>query len=219
MSKIQSFLSSKHQDDITIEWKNINYGILVKDVKNSKPFRTVYKNRKIVNNVSGKAKSGELLAIMGPTGCGKTSLLNVLAARISATGSSNMKLSGDITVNGYARVDSQFRKMSAYVLQDDKMYPQLTVYETLMLAAHFYLPTSTTDDEKNTLVLDIITELGLIKTKDTIIGDGKVRGVSGGERKRVNIAVQVCVYRTVYTSYVYHSPYHTLYIHMYTAHI
>ena len=67
MSKIQSFLSSKHQDGITIEWKSINYGILVKDVKNSKPFRTVYKNRKIVDNVSGKAKSGELLAIMGPT--------------------------------------------------------------------------------------------------------------------------------------------------------
>ena len=218
MSKLQSFLSSKYQDDITIEWKNINYGILVKDVKISKPFRPVYVNRKIVNNVSGKAKSGELLAIMGPTGCGKTSLLNVLAARISATGSSIMKLSGDITVNGYARVDSQFRKMSAYVLQDDKMYPQLTVYETLMLAAHFYLPTSTTDDEKNTLVLDIITELGLIKTKDTIIGDGKVRGVSGGERKRVNIAVQVRIYHTLYTPHV-PLTLHAMYTSIYTAHI
>jgi ABC-type multidrug transport system ATPase subunit len=77
------------------------------------------------------------------------------------------------------------------VLQDDKLYPQMTVNETLMLAAHFYLPSDTSDETKQDLVTNVITELGLIKTRDTPIGNEKKRGVSGGERKRVCIAVQL----------------------------
>ena len=67
----------------------------------------------------------------------------------------------------------------------------MTVWETLMLAANFYLPTSTTEEEKQSVVLSVITELGLIKAKDTPIGNERKRGVSGGERKRCNIAVQL----------------------------
>lgn len=65
------------------------------------------------------------------------------------------------------------------------------MYETLLLAAHFFLPNSVTLEEKETLVSDVIAELGLGKTRNTIIGDEKARGVSGGERKRANIAVQL----------------------------
>jgi ABC-type multidrug transport system ATPase subunit len=67
----------------------------------------------------------------------------------------------------------------------------MTVYETLLLAAQFYLPTHVSDEAKGELVINIITELGLIKAKDTKIGNEKNRGVSGGERKRCNIAVQL----------------------------
>ena len=71
------------------------------------------------------------------------------------------------------------------------MYAHLTVFETLMYSAHFYLPNTVTDAEKAELVTNVISELGLGKTRDTIIGDDKVRGVSGGERKRANIGVQL----------------------------
>ena len=60
-----------------------------------------------------------------------------------------------------------------------------------MYAAHFYLPNNATDVEKDELVTSVISELGLNKARDTPIGDEKMRGVSGGERKRANIAVQL----------------------------
>lgn len=77
------------------------------------------------------------------------------------------------------------------MLQDDNMYAHLTVYETLTLSAHFFLSSTLSDERKSEIVMGIIQELGLIKAKDTIIGNEKVRGVSGGERKRVSIAVQL----------------------------
>jgi len=128
---------------------------------------------------------------MGPTGCGKTSMLNILAARVESGGSSLGKLSGSIYINGRKRNDDALQRMSAYVLQDDRLYPHLTVYETLLLAANFYLPFDTSDEKKEELVNKVIGELGLSKVRDTIIGDEKIRGVSGGERKRANIATQM----------------------------
>lgn len=94
-------------------------------------------------------------------------------------------------MNGVPRKDEPFRRISGYVLQDDKMYPHLTVYETLMLAAHFYLPNSVNQEAKELLVMNVIDEMGLVKAKDTIIGDEKCRGVSGGERRRANIGAQL----------------------------
>lgn len=71
------------------------------------------------------------------------------------------------------------------------MYAFLTVFETLMLSAHFFLPEDLTDMDKTRIVEAVIAELGLVKARDTIIGSDKVRGVSGGERKRASIGVQL----------------------------
>ena len=71
------------------------------------------------------------------------------------------------------------------------MYSHLTVFETLMYSAHFYLPNETTDEQKVELVNNVISELGLNKARGTMIGDERLRGVSGGERKRANIGVQL----------------------------
>ena len=176
---------------ITMEWSGICMDVTTTDSATSTFFKRVKKNNKILQNVGGSVSSGQLLAIMGHSGCGKTSLLNVLAGRVSAAGSSSFKVTGSITINGKDRNEEDFRRISAYVLQDDALYPHLTVYETLYLAANFYLPMSVSDAEKERVVLDVITELGLIKVKDVIIGSEKVRGVSGGERKRANIATQL----------------------------
>jgi ABC-type multidrug transport system ATPase subunit len=177
-------------ESIRLDWKDINYNMMVKNPK-STPINTIYDDKQILRSQSGFARSGEMLAIMGPTGCGKTSLLNILAARAPLGSKKFAKLSGEVYVNGRSRKDETFRSLSAYVLQDDKLYPHLTVFETLLVAAHFYLPNSFTLAEKEELVESVIGELGLRKARNTIIGDEKVRGVSGGERRRANIAVQL----------------------------
>jgi ABC-type multidrug transport system ATPase subunit len=179
------------EEHVTIEWSNVEYSVMTKDSTKSTYMKNATKNNRILKNVSGRAESGQLLAIMGPTGCGKTSLLNVLAARMPYGNAKNTKITGSILVNGSPRHDENFRSVSGYILQDDKMYPHLTVYETMSLAAHFYLPNSVTNEEKDVLVMNVIDEMGLRKAKDTVIGDEKGRGVSGGERRRANIGAQL----------------------------
>jgi len=178
--------SGMSRQKVHLEWKNINYNVVIKD-----PITKTYKEKTILHNVSGSAESGQLLAIMGPTGCGKTSLMNILAAKLPKGGFEYQSCEGEVLVNGKPRDEEKFRRVSSYVLQDDFMYPHLTVLEVLTLASHFYCPHSMTDDMKAELVNAVVMELGLVKAKDTLIGDDKVRGVSGGERKRTNIGVQL----------------------------
>ena len=164
-------------DGIELDWQSISYSV---------------EGRPILYGLNGNAKSGEMLAILGPTGCGKTSLLNVLAARTPFN--KKAALSGRVNVNGCIRDESAFRRISAYVLQDDLLYPHLTVYETLFLAAQFLLPSNLSEEKRESVVVSVINDLGLSSCKDTMIGDEKVRGVSGGERKRTRIAVQLISY-------------------------
>jgi ABC-type multidrug transport system ATPase subunit len=117
--------------------------------------------------------------------------MNVLAARVSGLSDSNTKLTGSVELNGVERDEVGFRRISAYVVQDDRLYPHMTVEETFTMAAHFYLPDVYSLDQKKLLVDSVIAELGLDKARNTMIGDEKVRGVSGGERKRANIGVQL----------------------------
>ena len=179
-------LTRKAESSVTLEWKDVSYSTWTKD-----PVRKCMVKKQILQSVTGAGKSGELIAIMGPTGCGKTSLMNILAARVPSGGAELQHLSGIVNVNGRLRNESLFRSWSAYVLQDDFLYCHLTVHETLLLAAHFFLPTHMPLLEKLNLIDLVIAELGLKKARDTIIGDDKQRGVSGGERKRTAIASQI----------------------------
>lgn len=121
-----------------------------------------------------------------PAGCGKTSVLNALAGRLPVGG----KLEGDILVNDKPRTKA-FRTISAYVMQDDVLFSNLSVRETLRVAADLRLPASVPAAKKAQVVDDVIAELGLAKAANTWIGNEIVRGVSGGERKRTNIGVEL----------------------------
>jgi ABC-type multidrug transport system ATPase subunit len=102
-----------------------------------------------------------------------------------------MELTGTLLTNKIPRDPASFRNISAFVTQDDLLFGHLSVSETLVLAAHFALGSSITPAEKAKLVASIVDEMALAKTLDTIIGDDRARGVSGGERKRVSIGVEL----------------------------
>ncbi|KAL2896412.1 ABC transporter G family member 2 [Bienertia sinuspersici] len=126
------------------------------------------------------------MAVLGASGSGKSTLIDALANRI-ARGS----LKGNITLNGEPLESRLLKVISAYVMQDDLLYPMLTVEETLMFAAEFRLPKSLSKSKKAARVQQLIDQLGLRNAAKTIIGDEGHRGVSGGERRRVSIGIDI----------------------------
>eukprot|EP00171_Calliarthron_tuberculosum_P011662 IDg11662t1 len=145
--------------------------------------------KKILSSITGGVRSGQILAIMGSSGAGKTSLLSLLAGRI--TNSKGARATGTVHVNGLPRDYASFCLTSAYIMQDDEMFAELTVREQVSYAAKLRLPSSMSAAAKEARVERVIQELGLAKVRDSAIGDRIVRGVSGGERKRVSIATEL----------------------------
>mmetsp|Transcript_5075 Transcript_5075/g.5201 ORF Transcript_5075/g.5201 Transcript_5075/m.5201 type:complete len:659 (-) Transcript_5075:43-2019(-) len=190
---LQKISTRSLEEKVILQWTDVKYSVFQKNPQESSAFKTQYKEKNILKGVSGMAETGQLLAIMGPTGCGKTSLLNVLAARVPNGSSQFGHLRGDVKVNGEVRNEENFRRLSAYVLQDDVLYAHLTVRETLLLAAHFFLSAAISTEDKEAVVKSIIKELGLVKVTNSLIGGEKRRGISGGERKRCAIGAQLIV--------------------------
>ncbi|NXC39840.1 ABCG2 protein, partial [Penelope pileata] len=164
-----------------VSFHNIQYS-----VKQSSGFlcgrKTVEK--KILHDVNGIMKPG-LNAILGPTGSGKSSLLDVLAARKDPAG-----LSGEVLIDGIPQ-PPDFKCISGYVVQDDVVMGTMTVRENLHFSAALRLPSSISFQEKEERVTQIISELGLSKVADAKVGTELIRGVSGGERKRTNIGMEL----------------------------
>ncbi|CAN6285615.1 unnamed protein product [Urochloa humidicola] len=143
--------------------------------------------REILGGISGSASPGEVLALMGPSGSGKTTLLSILGGR-AGTGA----VEGSISYNDEPYGKSLKRRIG-FVTQDDVLFTHLTVKETLTYAALLRLPRTMTRQQKKERAMDIIYELGLERCQDTMIGGSFVRGVSGGERKRVCIGNEILI--------------------------
>ncbi|KAK2647644.1 hypothetical protein Ddye_015133 [Dipteronia dyeriana] len=140
----------------------------------------------LLDNISGEAREGEILAVLGASGSGKSTLIDALAGRIEKE-----SLKGAITLNGEALESRLLKIISAYVMQDDLLFPMLTVEETLMVSAEFRLPRSVSKQKKQARVQTLIDQLGLQSAAKTVIGDEGHRGVSGGERRRVSIGINL----------------------------
>ncbi|CAN0926719.1 ABC transporter G family member 20 [Linum grandiflorum] len=140
----------------------------------------------LLNDISGEAREGELMAVLGASGAGKSTLIDALADRISKD-----SLRGSVTLNGEVLESRMLKVISAYVMQDDLLFPMLTVEETLMFAAEFRLPRSLSKSKKKARVQALIDQLGLRSAAKTVIGDEGHRGVSGGERRRVSIGIDI----------------------------
>uniref|UniRef100_A0A8C5CUB0 ABC transporter domain-containing protein n=1 Tax=Gadus morhua TaxID=8049 RepID=A0A8C5CUB0_GADMO len=140
----------------------------------------------ILKDISGILKPG-MNAIMGPTGSGKTSLLDVIAGRKDPAGLRH----GTVFVDGRP-VTNDLRLTSAYVVQDDVLMGTLSVRENLLFSANLRLdPKNHSSADKQSRVENILEELGLTECANTKIGTDFIRGVSGGERKRCSIGMEL----------------------------
>ncbi|XP_066372247.1 ABC transporter G family member 26-like isoform X2 [Miscanthus floridulus] len=140
----------------------------------------------ILKGIAGSVDPGEILALMGPSGSGKTTLLKILGGRLDGG------IKGQITYNDTPYSPCLKRRIG-FVTQDDVLFPQLTVEETLVFAAFLRLPACMSKQQKRDRVDAIITELNLERCRHTKIGGAFVRGVSGGERKRTSIGNEILV--------------------------
>ncbi|KAK4008496.1 hypothetical protein OUZ56_013633 [Daphnia magna] len=136
--------------------------------------------KKILRQISGTFNSGKLTAIMGPSGAGKTSLMNILA------GLKKSGIEGRVNVNGAERKFKTFRKQSAYITQQDHLLSNLSVEEYMMSAAHLKLGNDVSEKEKKLTIELIMNTLGLTNSQST-----RVSCLSGGECKRLAIGLEL----------------------------
>ncbi|EDV57180.2 ATP-binding cassette sub-family G member 1 [Drosophila erecta] len=134
----------------------------------------------ILKGVSGRLRSGELTAIMGPSGAGKSTLLNILS------GYKTSSIEGSVTMNGAERNLSAFRKLSAYIMQDNQLHGNLTVQEAMTVATNLKLSKKFSKPEKHSMIDDILLTLSLSEHRYTM-----TRNLSGGQKKRLSIALEL----------------------------
>ncbi|XP_017575992.1 broad substrate specificity ATP-binding cassette transporter ABCG2d [Pygocentrus nattereri] len=173
----------KQQQGATVSFHNIQYSVKMTSGPVCK--RKVL-TKDILQDLNGIMRPG-LNAILGPTGSGKSSFLDVLAARKDPSG-----LSGEVLIDG-APQPPNFKCLSGYVVQDDVVMGTLTVRENLRFSAALRLSSSVSQKEKEARVNHLIAELGLSKVADARVGTQLIRGVSGGERKRINIGMELII--------------------------
>ncbi|KAH7860444.1 hypothetical protein Vadar_013494 [Vaccinium darrowii] len=141
--------------------------------------------RGILQGVTGYVEPGEVLAIMGPSGCGKSTLLDALAGRLG----SNTRRTGEILING--RKQTLAFGTSAYVTQDDTLMTTLTVKEAVYYSAQLQLPDSMSRAEKKERAEATIRDMGLQDSMNTRIGGWSSKGLSGGQKRRVSICIEI----------------------------
>lgn len=171
---------------MTVTLDDVSYTVDVKDPENSKFLRPKKMPKVLLDTVSCSFVPGRLCALMGSSGAGKSTLMDLVAGR-----KNQGSVEGSMLFDGKPRPDF-FKRVAGYVEQSDVLIPTLTVRETLMYAAELRLPASQfTQAQKTERVERIIRDLGLTRCADSFVGDNLRRGVSGGERKRVSIGVEL----------------------------
>ncbi|KAH8100236.1 ABC transporter [Cristinia sonorae] len=177
--------SSSKMGGTSVEWTHVSYFVpnsaqgLFGYFGRSK--RDLSDHKVVLDNVTGRVLPGQMMAILGPSGAGKTTLIEILAGK-SKTGHTTGKIT--FPSSGAApRV--------GFVPQQDILPPMLTVHEALLFSARLRLPENVPDSEKLARVDDVIDKLGLNAVRDVRIGDGEKRGISGGEMRRVSIGLEL----------------------------
>lgn len=142
--------------------------------------------KRLLESVSLSLYPGELVGLMGPSGAGKTTLMLAMNGYLRPS-------LGQVLYNGrdlYGCYD-EFRLYLGYVPQDDIMHGELTVREALDYSARLRLPPDTSRAEITQRIDRLLADLGLEGAQDVRIGSARKKGISGGQRKRVNLAMEL----------------------------
>lgn len=181
--RIQLPLSDDSDDEATklltdhkpaaLYWDNVSYYL---------------NGKEILSGIQGVSQPGQITAIMGASGAGKTTFLDILARK-----NKRGAVRGDFYINGEKVNDHDFKSMIGFVDQEDTMLPTLTVHETILTSALLRLPRDMSRAAKEQRVFEVEKQLGIHHIRDQLIGseEGKGRGISGGEKRRVGIACEL----------------------------
>ncbi|PIA26834.1 hypothetical protein AQUCO_08700012v1 [Aquilegia coerulea] len=134
----------------------------------------------------GKIMPGRVSAVMGPSGAGKTTFLSALAGKVTGC-----TMTGLILINGKVESLQSYKKIIGFVPQDDIVHGNLTVEENLWFSARCRLSADMSKPDKVLVVERVIESLGLQAVRDSIVGTVEKRGISGGQRKRVNVGIEM----------------------------
>ncbi|KAI8529594.1 hypothetical protein RHMOL_Rhmol12G0237000 [Rhododendron molle] len=140
----------------------------------------------LLREVTGAFRPGILTTLMGVSGAGKTTLMDVLAGR--KTGG---YVEGDVRISGFPKKQETFARISGYCEQNDIHSPQLTVHESLIYSAFLRLPKEVNKDEKMVFVDEVMDLVELDNLKDAIVGLPGIMGLTTEQRKRLTIAVEL----------------------------
>jgi len=157
----------------TLSFQNVSYNL---------------SGKQILSGIQGTVHPGEIMAIMGASGAGKTTFLDLLARK-----NKRGHIQGDFYVNGEKIRDDEYRSVVGFVDQEDTMLPTLTVHETILDSAMLRLPREMSYAAKQQRVEDVEKQLGIYHIRHQIIGseESSGRGISGGEKRRVGIACEL----------------------------
>ncbi|UTT94112.1 hypothetical protein NDA17_005161 [Ustilago hordei] len=162
-----------------LHWENVGYRI---------------GSKALLDGITGSVKPGEVVAIVGASGAGKTTFLDILARR-----EKRGVTSGTVLVNGRKMSNQEYKRVVGFVDQEDLLMETLTVYETVLYSALLRLPRDMSLEAKKFRTLETMQELGILGIRDSRIGGSgftaggskEGRGISGGEKRRVSIACEL----------------------------
>ncbi|XP_042482888.1 pleiotropic drug resistance protein 1-like [Macadamia integrifolia] len=171
-------------EPLSLTFDEIRYSV---DMPKEMKARGVTEDRlELIKGVSGAFRPGVLTALMGVSGAGKTTLMDVLAGR--KTGGyikENMKISG------YQKKQETFARVSGYCEQNDIHSPHVTVYESLLYSAWLRLPPEVNSSTRKMFIKEVMELVELTTLRQAIVGLPGVNGLSTEQRKRLTIAVEL----------------------------
>ena len=173
-------------DSFYLTWRNLSYSIKTRQF--SLLCKKEEKSLLIIDDISGYAKSGECLAIMGSSGAGKSVLLSLLADRIPRDNTTSLK--GEVKLNKEFFTNKKFHHMTGFVMQSDYFFADMKVKEIFEFIVDLKYK-RIRKSERDQISNKMLKSLKLEHIKDNYIGGMFRKGISGGEKRRVNIGAEL----------------------------
>jgi ABC-type Mn2+/Zn2+ transport system ATPase subunit len=170
---------------INLAFKDLCYFVPI-EVEDPATGKKSVVERQLLRSINGFARAGELTALMGSSGAGKTTLMDVIAGRKTSG-----RITGDILVNGHPQQFPGFRRRAGYAEQMDNHVGSQTVEESIAFSAALRLPRHVSAEARATFVREILDDLELTAIAHRQVGDINIPGLSPSELKRVSLGVEI----------------------------